>query len=310
MCLSWRSDVWLRRYFHFSRRPSQKLVCINSVGIEGLRIIKIKKKFTVANLHNKRPRDAMSRCCQEGCCWIFNYVQCTQIFFSQTLFDFDCFDFWLVSHSISPKFSGKIPYRPISSQPFSAGCHGNRNWRPIWKVAWWARVSCRRSRMYGIRCTLVQFCPVIPYSTASFFLPEPVSCRGQRIARSNGRRNQSFTKNITTFAAVVEVLILIAMFFFFFFFFQVLQFEAFVCTTRCQDTSTKMYLAYRVLPKKNGYHFMKNCNSSTHQAAHKKISLTLIMCIDMHFHSIFFSLLLILPNTPHWFCGALTKSTK
>ena len=22
-------------------------------------------------------------------------------------------------------------YRPISSQPFSAGCHGNRNWRPI-----------------------------------------------------------------------------------------------------------------------------------------------------------------------------------
>ena len=44
-----------------------------------------------------------------------------------------------------------------------------------------------------------------------FFLPEPVSCRGQRIARSNGKRNRSFTKNITTFAAVVEVLI--AMFF-------------------------------------------------------------------------------------------------
>ena len=36
LCLSWRSDVWLRRYYHFSRRPSQKLVCTNSVGIEGL----------------------------------------------------------------------------------------------------------------------------------------------------------------------------------------------------------------------------------------------------------------------------------
>ena len=58
-------------------------------------------------------------------------------------------------------------YRPISSQPFSAGCHGNRNWRPIWKVAWWARVSCHRSRMY---VKPVQFCPVIPYSTAFFFL--------------------------------------------------------------------------------------------------------------------------------------------
>ena len=38
-------------------------------------------------------------------------------------------------------------YGPLSSQPFSAGCHGNRNWRPIWKVAWWARVSCRPSRI-------------------------------------------------------------------------------------------------------------------------------------------------------------------
>ena len=48
------------------------------------------------------------------------------------------------------------------------------------------------------------------------FLPEPVSCRGQRIARSNGKRTRSFTKNITTFAAVVEVL-LTAMFFLLFF---------------------------------------------------------------------------------------------
>ena len=57
-------------------------------------------------------------------------------------------------------------------------------------------------------------------SSCSFALslPEPVSCRGQRIARSNGKRNRSFTKSIT-FAAVVEVLILIAMFFFLFFFF-------------------------------------------------------------------------------------------
>ena len=115
-----------------------------------------------------------------------------------------------------------LVYRPISSQPFSAGCHGNRNWRPIWKVAWWARVSCRRSRMYGIQCKLVQFCPVAPYLTAFFFLLEPVSCRGQRIARSNGKRNRCFTKNITTFAAVVEVLILIAMFFFLSFFFLII----------------------------------------------------------------------------------------
>ena len=42
---------------------------------------------------------------------------------------------------------------------------------------------------------------------------------------------------------------------------------------------------------------MKNCNASTHQPAHRKTCLTLIMCIDMHFHSIFFSPLLILPNT-------------
>ena len=53
-------------------------------------------------------------------------------------------------------------------------------------------------------------------STAFFFLPEPVSCRGQRIARSNGKRNRSFTKSIT-FAAVVEVLVLIAMFSSYFF---------------------------------------------------------------------------------------------
>ena len=178
-------------------------------------------------------------------------------------------------------------YRPISSQPFSAGCHGNRNWWPIWKVAWWARVSCRRSRMYGIQCKVVQFCSVIPNSTA-FFAGTCLICWGQRIARSNGKRNRSFTKNITTFAAVVEVLILIAMFFLFFFF-EVLHFEAFVCTTRCQDTSTKRYLAYRELPKKNGYHFMKNCNASTHQPAYRKICLTLIMCIDMHFRSIFLS---------------------
>ena len=48
-------------------------------------------------------------------------------------------------------------------------------------------------------------------SDCLFFLPKPVSCRGQRIARSNGKRNRSFTENITIFTAVVEVLILITM---------------------------------------------------------------------------------------------------
>ena len=38
-------------------------------------------------------------------------IQCIQLFFSQTLFDFKR----LVSHSISPKFSGKIPY--VLSKP-------------------------------------------------------------------------------------------------------------------------------------------------------------------------------------------------
>ena len=179
-------------------------------------------------------------------------------------------------------------YRPISSQPFSAGCHGNRNWRPIWKVAWWARVSCRRSRMYGIQCKLVRFCPVIPHLTAFFFLPEPVSCRGQRIARSNGKRNRRFTKNITTFAAVVEVPD--SNVFSSFFFFK-------YCNSKhlCAPHGARIHRPKCIqvglqstAKKKNGYHFMKNCNASTHQPAHRKICLTPIMCIDMHFHSIFF----------------------
>ena len=182
-------------------------------------------------------------------------------------------------------------YRPISSQPFSAGCHGNRNWRPIWKVAWWARVSCRRSRMYGIQCKIMQFCPVIPYSTAFFFLPEPVSCRGQRNARSNGKRKRSFTKNITTFAAVVEVLILvlIAVFFFLFFFFKSIAIRSI-----CVHHTVPGYIDQNVFglqstaKKRKGYHFMKYCNASTHQPAHRKICLTPIVCIDMYFHSIFF----------------------
>ena len=59
-----------------------------------------------------------------------------------------------------------------------------------------------------------------------------------------------------------------------------------------------MYLAYRVLPKKNGYHFMKNCNASTHQPAHRKKDL--LDTDHVHRHALpfyFFSLLLILPNT-------------
>ena len=189
------------------------------------------------------------------------------------------------STGVKKKASRDLGYRPISSQPFSAGCHGNRNWRPIWNVAWWARVSCGRSRMYGIQCKLVQFCPVIPYSTA-FFVPEPVSCRGQRIARSNGKRNRSFPKNITTFAAVVEVLI--AMFF--------LPFFLKYCNSKhlCAPHGARIHRPKYIWPteycqKKNGYHFMKNCNASTHQPAPRKICLTPIMCIDMHFHCIFSS---------------------
>ena len=148
--------------------------------------------------------------------------------------------------------------------------------------------------MYGIQCKVVQFALSFKKNDC-LFLSEPVSCRGQRIARSIGKRNRSFTKNITTFAAVVEVLILIAMFFLFFF--EVLHFEAFVCTTRCQDTATKMYLAYRERPKKNGYHFMKNCNASTHQPAHRKICLTLIINVHRHALPFYFFSLLLLPNT-------------
>ena len=43
--------------------------------------------------------------------WSLQNVQCIQKFFSQTLFDFKR----MVSHSISPKFSGKIPY--VLSKP-------------------------------------------------------------------------------------------------------------------------------------------------------------------------------------------------
>ena len=120
-----------------------------------------------------------------------------------------------------------------------------------------------------------------------FLLPEPVSCRGQRIAHSNGKKNRSFTKSNNLCSGGLSPYIDSNVFSSFFF--KYCNSKAFVCTTRCQDTSTKMYLAYRELPKqkKNGYHFMKNCKASIHQPAHRKICLTLIMCIDMHFHSIF-----------------------
>ena len=217
-----------------------------------------------------------------------------------------------------------------------------------------------------------------------FFLPEPVSCRGQRIARSNGKRNRSFTKNITTFAAVVEVLILIAMFFFFFFLkllsiavqahlkWQLLPGDrpqgrgavscflfclwkhvvfvvwssltvlsvvstvdnimvAFVwptllfcawCLSRAgvlvfPSLSRHRSIAFRSIcvhhkvpgyidqnvfglqrtAKKNGYHFMKNCNASTHQPAHRKICLTLIISVHRHALLFYFFSLLLLPNT-------------
>ena len=53
---------------------------------------------------------------------------------------------------------------------FKSAIFGRLSWKSklIWKVAWWARVSCRRSKMYGIQCKLVQFCPVIPHSTVFF----------------------------------------------------------------------------------------------------------------------------------------------
>ena len=102
------------------------------------------------------------------------------------------------------------------------------------------------------------------------FLPEPVSCRGQRIARSNGKRNRSFTKNITTFAAVVEVLILIAMFFSFLFWSIAFR-SIFVHHTVPGYIDQNVFGPQRTA-KKNGYHFMKNCNASTHQPAHRKIN--------------------------------------
>ena len=129
------------------------------------------------------------------------------------------------------------------------------------------------------------------------FLPEPVSCRGQRIARSNGKRNRSFTRNKTTFAAVFEVRILIAMFFSFFFFFKYCNSKHLCAPHGARIHRPKCIRLTENCKKKIGYHFVKNGNASTHQPAHRKICLTPIMCIDMHFHSILFSLLLILPNT-------------
>ena len=131
------------------------------------------------------------------------------------------------------------------------------------------------------------------------FLPEPVSCRGLRIARSNGKRNRSFTRNKTTFAAVFEVLILIAMCFsfFFFFFFKYCNSKHLCAPHGARIHRPKCIRLTENCKKRVGYHFVKNCNASTHQPAHRKICLTPIMCIDMHFHSILFSLLLILPNT-------------
>ena len=53
MCLSWWSDIWLRRYCLFSRRPSPKLVFTNSLGIKGLNELnwKIKIYFSTASAH-------------------------------------------------------------------------------------------------------------------------------------------------------------------------------------------------------------------------------------------------------------------
>ena len=134
-----------------------------------------------------------------------------------------------------------------------------------------------------------------------FFLPDPVSYWGQRIAlaRSNGKRNRSFTNNITTFATAVDVLFTDSNVFSSFFFLSI------AIRSICVHHTVPGYINQNVFglqrtAKKNGCHFMKNCNASTHQPAHRKTCLTLIMCKDMHFHSIFFSQLLILPNTSSW----------
>ena len=133
------------------------------------------------------------------------------------------------------------------------------------------------------------------------FLLEPVSCRGQRLARSNGKRNRTvelrFTKKKTYnhlssggWSPYTDN--------------NVLPFGVHHTVSGAQDTSTKMYLAYRVLPK-NADHFMKICNGSTHQPAHRKICLTPIMCIYMRFWSSFFFSTFYFQTHLHWFCGAL-----
>ena len=83
-------------------------------------------------------------------------------------------------------------YRPISSQPFSAGCHGNRNWRPIWKVACGQESAAVDQECMGSNASSCSF--ALSFLFDCLFLPEPVSCRGQRIARSNGKRNWSFNQ--------------------------------------------------------------------------------------------------------------------
>ena len=55
MCLSWRSDLWLRRYCLFSGRPSPKLVCTNSLGIEGFNGC-VYGKFCTKSLNNHTER--------------------------------------------------------------------------------------------------------------------------------------------------------------------------------------------------------------------------------------------------------------
>ena len=132
-----------------------------------------------------------------------------------------------------------------------------------------------------------------PLFDCLFFLPEPVSCRGLRIARSGGKRNRSFTKNITTFAAVVEVLILIAMFFLPFFF-KYCNSKHLCAPHGASIHRPKCIWAIENCQKKNGYYFMKNCNASTHQPAHRKICLTLS---HVHRHALPFYFFLSTFNT-------------
>ena len=102
-----------------------------------------------------------------------------------------------------------------------------------------------------------------------FFLSEPVSCRGQWIACSNGKRNRSFTKNIISnhlcsggwnpytdsnvFSSSA-----------FFFFFLSIAIRSIGVHRTVPGYIDQNVFGLQRTAKKNGYHFMKNCNAKAH----------------------------------------------